>query len=204
VDLASYADLAIELVNTQDRSGDALRDLAGLQALLARRPQLAGRVGHRDLDAVRALRAQLRAVFTAASGGDDEEAVERLNSLLMQHPIHPQLTRHEDRGWHVHLNEGGSVPDRYAARAAMGLAVKVGEHGIDRLGVCRADGCGRVFFDTTAARSRRYCSDRCAGRTGVAAADPPPQPRVTEAVAEHAHVGADRPAGKTATRDGGQ
>ncbi|MFC5752033.1 CGNR zinc finger domain-containing protein [Actinomadura rugatobispora] len=202
MDLASYADLAIELVNTQDRSGDTLRDLAGLHALLARRPQLAGRVGHRDLDTMRALRAQLRAVFAAAGAGDEEEAIDLLNSLLIQHPVHPQLTRHDD-DWHVHLNEGGSVPDRYAARAAMGLAVRVGERGIDRLGVCRAEGCGRVFFDTTAARSRRYCSDRCAGRTGVAAADPPPQPRVTEAVGA-GHRAADRPAGNTATRDGGQ
>ncbi|GAA2419328.1 CGNR zinc finger domain-containing protein [Actinomadura vinacea] len=164
MDLASYADLAIELVNTQDRAGDALRDLDGLHALLARRPHLNGRIGHRDLDTVRGLRAQLRAVFVAASGGDEDEAIERLNSLLIQHPIHPQLARHQDHGWHMRLNEAGSVPDRYAARAAMGLAVKVAEHGIDRLGVCRADGCGRVFFDTTASRSRRYCSDRCAGR----------------------------------------
>jgi hypothetical protein len=118
----------------------------------------------------------------------------------------------------VHLNEGGSVPDRYAARAAMGLAVRIGEQGVDRLGVCAADGCGQVFFDTTASRSRRYCSDRCAaGRHGVAAADRP-QVHVTEPLQHRPNGrtngrngdrnggqgGAVRPAEKTAHRDGGQ
>ncbi|MEW2358806.1 CGNR zinc finger domain-containing protein [Spirillospora sp. NPDC029432] len=212
MDLASYADLAIELVNTQDRAGDSLRDLQGLTALLARKPHLSGRVGHRDLDTMQGLRDQLRAIFAAAGAGDEDGAVDRLNSLLIQHPIHPQLSRHDDHDWHVHLNEAGSIPDRYAARAAMGLAVKIGEQGIDRLGTCRAEGCGRVFFDTTANRSRRYCSDRCAAsRHGVAAADRPQQPRVTEPLVPHrngrqgpGHDGAERPAGKTATRDGGQ
>jgi predicted RNA-binding Zn ribbon-like protein len=163
VDLASYADLAIDLVNTQGPDGgDTLRDLAGLHALLARRPHLGGRIGHRDLDTMRGLRAQLREVFVAAGAGDEETAIERLNALLIQHPIHPQLARHDALSWHVHLNEGGSVPDRYAARAAMGLAVKVDEYGIDRLGTCSAGGCARVFFDSTTNRSRRYCSDRCA------------------------------------------
>jgi predicted RNA-binding Zn ribbon-like protein len=208
VDLASYADLAIDLVNTQDPDrGDTLRDLDGLRALLAHRPHLGGRIGHRDLDTVRELRAELRAVFVAASAGAQDHAVDRLNALLIQHPIHPQLARHDARGWHVHLNEAGSVPDRYAARAAMGLAVKVDEHGIDRLGVCQADGCERVFFDTTANRSRRYCSDRCADKRATAAAGHPRYSVVSEPVLPPRtgrHGGDGRPAGKTAARDGGQ
>lgn len=179
MDLSSYADLAIELVNTRGPAGDSLRDLEGLHALLVRRPHLGGRLGHRDLDAMRALREQLHAVFLAAARGDEEDAIERLNALLIHHPIHPQLSAHDGLRPHLHLNEGGSIPDRYAARAAMGLTVKVGEHGLDRLGICRAAGCGRVFFDTTANRSRRYCSDRCAGRPSVAAASHPPHPRVS-------------------------
>ncbi|MGI5167727.1 CGNR zinc finger domain-containing protein [Spirillospora sp. CA-253888] len=168
MDLSSYADLAIELVNTQDPARDTLRDLDGLRALLQDRPHLGGRIAHRDLDGLRALRGQLRAIFVSAAAGDDEDAIDRLNSLLIQHPVHPQLSGHDGLGWHLHLNEGGSIPDRYAARAAMGLAVQISDHGLDRLGVCRAADCGRVFFDTTADRSRRHCFDRCAGRTGVA------------------------------------
>jgi len=215
VDLASYADLAIELVNTRDpERGDALRDLDGLRALFAHRPHLGGRVGHRDLDTVLQLREQLRAVFVAASEGNEDEAIDRLNSLLIQHPIHPQLARHDALSWHMHLNEGGSVPDRYAARAAMGLAVKVDEHGMDRLGVCRAEGCDRVYFDSTANRSRRYCSDRCAA-VQRSLGEPVPSPRQSgdangrslQGAAprrSRRHGGDGRPAGKTAARDGGQ
>ncbi|WP_067490247.1 CGNR zinc finger domain-containing protein [Actinomadura hibisca] len=170
MDLSSYADLAIELVNTQDPAGDTLRDLDGLRALLHDRPHLGGRIAHRDLDGMRALRGQLRQIFASAAAGHDADAIDRLNSLLIQHPVHPQLSGHDDQDWHLHLNEGGSIPDRYAARAAMGLAVKISDHGLDRLGACRAAGCDRVFFDTTANQTRRYCSDRCAGRTSVAAA----------------------------------
>ncbi|MBO2450341.1 CGNR zinc finger domain-containing protein [Actinomadura barringtoniae] len=176
MDLASYADLAIELVNTQNPPDDTLRDLEGLHALLEIRPHLGGRTTHRDLDGMRELRAELRAIFLSASRGDEDGAIDRLNSLLIQHPVHPQMSGHEGSRWHLHLNEGGSIPDRYAAWAAMGLAVKISDHGLNRLGICRADGCTRVFFDTTTNRSRRYCSDRCAGRPSVAAAQHPPRP----------------------------
>ncbi|QXJ24662.1 CGNR zinc finger domain-containing protein [Actinomadura graeca] len=179
MDLASYADLAVDLVNTQHPSHDPLRDLEGLQALLLHRPHLGGRTAHRDLDAMRDLRAELRAIFVSAARGDAEDAIERLNILLIQHPVHPQMTRHDGQDWHLHFNEGGSIPDRVAARTAMGLAAKIGSQGIDRLGVCRAEDCGRVYFDTTAKGSRRYCSDLCAGRPSVTAACHPSAPRVS-------------------------
>lgn len=169
MDLASYADLVIELVNTQDPAEDSLRDLDALQELLKIRPHLGGRVTRRDLDAMRDLRAELRAIFASAGAGDADDAIERLNALLIQHPVHPQLSGHDGQRWHLHLTESGSVPDRYAAGAAMGLAVKISDQGLDRLGICRADGCGNVYFDTTSNRSRRYCSDRCASRANVAA-----------------------------------
>ncbi|MEU5990993.1 CGNR zinc finger domain-containing protein [Spirillospora sp. NPDC047418] len=179
MNLASYADLAIDLVNTRRPGGDELCDLEGLRALLAQRPHLGGRTAHRDLDAMRELRAQLRAVFAAAARGDEDDAVDRLNTLLIHHPVHPQLTRHDDKDWHLHFNEAGSITDRYAARAVMGLVAKIASHGPDRLGTCRAEDCERVFFDTTANGSRRYCSDRCAGRPSVTAACHPNTPRVT-------------------------
>jgi predicted RNA-binding Zn ribbon-like protein len=169
VDLASYADLVVELVNTQDPAKDALHDLDTLQGLLQIRPHLSGRVTRQDLDAMRDLRAELRAIFVSAAAGDGGTAIERLNSLLIQHPIHPQVSGHDGQRWHLHITESGSVPDRYAAGASMGLAVFISDHGIDRLGICDAPSCVNVYFDTSTNRSRRYCSERCASRANVAA-----------------------------------
>ena len=172
MDLASYADLVTELVNTgcsQEPEQDSLRDLEALRGLLTIRPHLSGRVTRRDLDAMRELRTELRKIFESAAAGDEDDAIERLNSLLIQHPIHPQVSGHDGQRWHLHLTESGSVPDRYAAGAAMGLAVYISDHGIERLGRCQSPACGNVFFDNTPNRSRRYCSDRCAGRAGAAA-----------------------------------
>jgi predicted RNA-binding Zn ribbon-like protein len=169
LDLASYADLVVELVNTQDPATDSLRDLDTLQELLQIRPHLSGRVTRRDLDAMRELRTELRAIFVAAAAGDGTAAIERLNALLIQFPILPQVSGHDGQPWHLHITESGSVTDRYAARAAMGLAVHISDHGIERLGVCHVGSCCNVYFDTTTNRSRRYCSDRCASRANVAA-----------------------------------
>jgi predicted RNA-binding Zn ribbon-like protein len=172
VDLASYADLVIELVNTQDPAEDSLRDLDALRELLTIRPHLSGRVTRETLEAMRDLRTELYAIFVAAATGGEDDAIERLNTLLIQHPVHPQISNHDGQRWHLHLTEGGSVPDRYAAGAAMGLAVKISDQGIDRLGICQAESCRNIYFDTTTNKSRRYCSDRCAERANVSPTAP--------------------------------
>lgn len=171
MDLASYAELAVRLVNTDhprhpDR--DQLRDLEALRALVADRPHLNVRVTRNDLDALLSLRAELRKIFASAQD-DGIEAVEMLNALLIQHPIHPQISGHDGQRWHLHLTESGSVADKYAAGAVMGLAVLATEVGVDRLGLCQATSCTDAFLDTTTNRSRRYCSERCASRSNVAA-----------------------------------
>jgi predicted RNA-binding Zn ribbon-like protein len=164
VDLASYAELAVRLVNTQTPEGDRLGDIDALRALLTVGPHLNGRVGRPDLEAMWQLRADLRAIFDSVAAGDEDDAAERLNALLLQHPVHPLLSGHDGQRWHLHISESGSVPDRYAAGAAMGLAVYISTEGIDRLAVCRSAPCRNVFIDTSSNRSRRYCSDGCAGR----------------------------------------
>lgn len=118
---------------------------------------------------MRGLRAELRTIFEEVSKGEESSAVNRLNGLLIQHPIHPQISDHDKQRWHLHLTESGSVPDRYAAGAVMGLAVLITDIGIDRLGICQAPPCRNVFFDISTNRSRRYCSERCASRANVAA-----------------------------------
>lgn len=172
VDLTSYAELAVRLVNTASlghEGGDRLATMDGLNALVADRQHLSAGATRGDLEALRELRTEFREFFEACSRGDGEDAAARLNALLMQHPVHPQLSGHDDQPWHVHYTESGSVSDKYAAGAVMGLAVRLAEMRIDRFGVCQATPCQGVFIDTTSSRTRRYCSDRCTNRANVTA-----------------------------------
>jgi predicted RNA-binding Zn ribbon-like protein len=167
VDLNSYAELAVRLVNTAGgggEDGDRLASLDGLRDLVAERQHLNSGVTRNDLEALRGLRAEFRAFFVACSQGDGEDAAGRLNALLIQHPVHPQLSGHDGQAWHVHYTESGSAADKYAAGAVMGLAVVLTDLGIDRFGVCHAPGCGGVFIDFGAERDRAYCSEVCASR----------------------------------------
>ena len=172
MDLNSYAELAVRLVNTAGaggEDGDRLANLDGLRALVADREHLNTGVTRNDLDSLRNLRAELRTFFEACALSDGQDAAAMLNDLLIQHPVHPQLSGHDGQPWHVHYTESGSMSDKYAAGAAMGLAVRLAELGLGRFGVCQAAPCLGVFVDTSASRTRRYCSDRCASRANVVA-----------------------------------
>jgi predicted RNA-binding Zn ribbon-like protein len=172
VDLSSYAELAVRLVNTDSLGhdgGDQLSSLDTLRALVADREHLSHGITRTDLETLRQLREDFRAVFVACSQGNGAQAAERLNTLLMQYPVHPQLSGHDGQPWHVHYTESGSMSDKYAAGAAMGLAVRLASLGIDRFGVCQAAPCQGVFIDTSAGRTRRFCSDRCTNRANVTA-----------------------------------
>lgn len=179
MELASYGELAVLLVNTEPSGPtgrvalarrDRLSDLEDLQAFIGEHPVWERRGTVEDLRALRELRSRLREVFDLAVAGTPAAAVAALNALLAQTEIRPQITDHDGAEWHLHLSEGAeSVATAYAAGAVMGLAVQLTGIGLDRLGVCQADACRRVFVDTSTNRSRRYCSDRCATRSNVAA-----------------------------------
>jgi predicted RNA-binding Zn ribbon-like protein len=175
VDLTSYAELAVRLVNSSFSSGDhpdPLGTVDAFGALVADRPHLSG--PHRsgpttltDLAALRALRAELADIFVAAATGRDEDAVARLNALLARSSIQPELVRHDDLPWHLHLADSGSVADRFAAGATIGLSLMASQLGLSRLGVCSIASCQRVFIDASPNRSRRYCTEHSTNRTNV-------------------------------------
>ncbi|GLW06290.1 hypothetical protein Misp01_14200 [Microtetraspora sp. NBRC 13810] len=167
MDLISYAELAVLLINGPDR----LESPDGVAALLsaAGRPAEPCRATRADLEALRELRGELAEVFESAAAGDERAAVERLNALLVRHPVRPQISGHDGNPWHLHLTEAGRLADQYAVGAVMGLATLVTELGVHRLGLCQAAPCRRAYLDTSSNRSRRYCSDRCASRANVAA-----------------------------------
>ena len=127
MDLTTYAELAVRLVNTASDSEDNVDRLAtmdGLHDLVADRGHLSSGATRRDLEALRGLRTEFRNVFAACAAGDGDEAAARLNSLLIRHPVHPQCPGYDGQDWHVHFTESGTVADKYAACAAMGLAVR--------------------------------------------------------------------------------
>jgi predicted RNA-binding Zn ribbon-like protein len=172
VELSSYAELAVRLVNTASlghEGGDLLTSMDGLRSLVADREHLNHSISRADLESLRMLREEFRGFFVACSQGNGADAADRLNELLIQYPVHPQLSGHDGQAWHVHYTESGSMSDKYAAGAAMGLAVRLADLGIDRFGVCQASPCQGAFIDTSVNRTRRYCSDRCASRANVTA-----------------------------------
>jgi predicted RNA-binding Zn ribbon-like protein len=169
VNLASFAELTVRLVNSAvcDDGADPLRSRETFRDFVADRPLLAVPVDQHDLDRLRLLRAELKAIFALAAGGAGQVAVDRLNNLLMIHPAHAFIVSHGSERWHLHLSESGSVTDRYAAAAASSLAVVVTQLGPERLGICAIAACDRVFIDGSSNRSRRYCSVHSAARGNV-------------------------------------
>lgn len=188
MDLTSYAGLAVRLVNTAAADGsDAERPRGGeadararsstdqlgstdaFLAFVADHVYLSGPCTHHDLDALRMLRAELRAVFAAAAERDHVAAADRLNALLIQYPARPKLVHHDRSRWHLHLDENGSVADRYGAAAVAGLTMIVSQFGMSHLGVCAIPACGSVFVDASPGRSNRYCADHCTNKANVTA-----------------------------------
>jgi predicted RNA-binding Zn ribbon-like protein len=170
VNLTSYAELAVRLVNTAFQSGDdpdPLGDTDAFSVLVCDHPYLARAVTPFDLDALRALRDELAAVFTTAATGHGRDAAHRLNAILVRCPIQPELVSSDDQQWHVHLADAGSAADRYAAGAVIGLTLMVSQYGLDRLGVCSIASCQRVYIDSSPSRSRRYCAEHSAARGNV-------------------------------------
>ncbi len=178
MELAYYADYAVRLVNSErpERGEDGLTSAEAVRTLFGASRQAARRAGDADVTRLRAVRARLRAVFEAADEGDEARAVDLLNALLLEFPVSPQISGHGEQDaagrahWHMHLAEhAANASAVYAATACMGLAIRLTDLGVDRLGICRSAPCRNAYIDTSTNRSRRYCSDRCATRANVAA-----------------------------------
>jgi len=169
VNLAYFADLAVRLVNSGvcDVDADPLRSCEAFRAYAAERSFTAAQVTRHDLDRLKLLRGELAKVFTSAVDGDERAAVGALNALLMIHPVHPVLVEHDGEPWHIHLSESGSVTDRYAATAVIGLSLLLSALGTKRLGICAIASCDRVYIDGSKNKSRRYCAEHSAAKGNV-------------------------------------
>jgi predicted RNA-binding Zn ribbon-like protein len=156
---------AAALVNTE--ADGTLETLGELDAFVAEWGWTGSRRRSRaELDAVRALRPRLHAIWST----DVDGVVTIVNTLLRESSALPQLVRHDEWDYHLHATAAEQpLADRMAVEAAMALVdvVRAGE--LDRLRVCEWDTCGDVLVDLSKNRSRRYCDTSCGNRANVAA-----------------------------------
>ena len=123
-----------------------------------------------DLDAFVHLAAKLRVVFELCGDGDVSAAALQTNLLLAEYRSAPVLSSHDDGPWHVHFHSvHAGLAEGWGAGCATGLALVIGAGEYERLGVCTAEPCDRVFVDVSRNGTRRHCSPRCTNRAGVAA-----------------------------------
>ena len=120
---------------------------------------------------LRDIAAELRVVFTAVADGAVDTAARQVNELLAGTGAHPWLDRHDGEPWHLHFHSADetSPVKGWAAGCATGLAIVLGGELYDRLGVCTAPHCDRVYVDTSRNGSRRFCSTACQNRVKAAA-----------------------------------
>ncbi|MDT7776300.1 MAG: hypothetical protein QOC67_5224, partial [Pseudonocardiales bacterium] len=77
---------------------------------------------------------------------------------------------HGEHPWHLHFHAADSGWARgWAAAMATALAVVLGNPMFDRLGVCSAQECDRVFVDVSRDGTKRFCSTACQNRVKAAA-----------------------------------
>jgi predicted RNA-binding Zn ribbon-like protein len=114
---------------------------------------------------------ELREVFEAVAAGDLDAAATRVNAMLDATGARPALERHDGEPWHLHFHSADetSMVKGWQAGCATGLAIVLGGELYDRLGVCTAPHCDRVYVDTTRNGSRRFCSTACQNRVKAAA-----------------------------------
>ena len=164
MDYDAYARTAVDLVNSP------LNELDDLRAMFGGRNWMSEESTERDLAIFRRAQRKLRDVFELGTSGRDVDAVTALNSLLESFPVQPRISGHDTSDWHMHVTgRGATVSAEYLAGAVWGLAAWLCEYGSARFGVCADERCGNVYLDTSSNNCRRFCSERCATRSHVAA-----------------------------------
>jgi predicted RNA-binding Zn ribbon-like protein len=113
---------------------------------------------------------RLRVVIEHVEADRIDEACTELNAVLVESRAVPALARHDGESWHLHFHRPDAPEaESWAAPLATGLAVVLGNPAIDRLGVCRAEACDRVYVDVSRNGTRRFCSTACQNRVKAAA-----------------------------------
>jgi CGNR zinc finger len=112
----------------------------------------------------------LHSVFACVTDGELDTACGTVNEIMLRTRATPVLSRHDGEAWHLHFH----APDvswavGWAGSMATALAIVLGGPAYDRLGVCSAPGCDRVYVDVSRNGARRFCSTACQNRVKAAA-----------------------------------
>lgn len=119
-----------------------------------------------ELESVRELRPRLRELITS----DLDNAVDVANQILADAHALPQLVKHDDWDWHLHVVDPGQpLATRMAVEAAMAMVDVIRSDELSRISTCGRETCNGVVVDLSRNRSRRYCSLACGNRAAVAA-----------------------------------
>jgi len=118
-----------------------------------------------ELDTVRELRSQLRALW----GADRDSRVDLVNEMLRDGDALPQLVRHDGWDWHLHATEATApLATRLRVEAAMAFTDVIRSGEDERIRICAADDCDAVLVDLSRNRSKRYCDvGNCGNRMNV-------------------------------------
>jgi predicted RNA-binding Zn ribbon-like protein len=127
------------------------------------------RTTREQAEALAGLAVRLRAVFDAVEAGDFDAAAHLVNTMAREYDARPTLIRHDGEPWHLHFHAPDTpmAPGIGAGQAA-GLAFVLGSEHADRIGVCSADSCDRVYVDVSRNGTKRYCSTACQNRVKTA------------------------------------
>lgn len=113
---------------------------------------------------------RLRRVVELLDAGDVDGACLTLNEIMREAGAVPRLARHDGEAWHVHYHSADADwAAGCAASIATALAIVLGTASIDRLGICNAAGCDRIYVDISRNGTRRFCSTACQNRVKAAA-----------------------------------
>ena len=157
---------AVSLVNSAEPP-DTLTSLADLDDFWTRFAYT-GRHDRDDdeLAAVRRLRPRLRELLTS----ERDQAVAIVNDLLERVGTTPQLVRHDDEDWHLHVvNPDRPLAERIAVESSMAMIDVIRADEMSRLGVCAQHDCQNIVLDLSRNRSKIFCGNNCSNRAAVAA-----------------------------------
>ncbi|WP_291408300.1 CGNR zinc finger domain-containing protein [Actinophytocola sp.] len=113
---------------------------------------------------------RLRAVVELVDTRDVDKACAELNEIMRTTNAIPTLARHDNEPWHLHFHSAhADWAESWAASMATALATVLGNAAIERLGICTAPACDRVYVDVSKNGTRRFCSTACQNRVKAAA-----------------------------------